>query len=183
MLGPVPPVALLNPPIIRHTAALLAGERRVTYHPAPYVEGEDMGDATLGGALGRKLFAGARGGLQQLAVAATALPLPQPVPLREVAAAGLRRVLPEAGTGPPISTLRIGHGPLKRATGADDEVGVATMEGTGHPGYTATAAIIVEVALHMLDRSAPNRRAGCLPPTLVIGASVEALHVDALKLR
>ena len=180
MLGPVPPVAFLNPPIIHRTAALLAAERSVTYHPAPYVEGEDMGDATLGGALGRKLRASAKGALQQLAVAVTALPLP----VREVAAAGLRQVLPKAGTGPTGAYLDDWAWTVEaRATGEDDIASVATMEGTGHPGYTATAAIIVEVALHMLDRSAPKRRTGCLTPALVIGAAVKALHVDALKLR
>ena len=81
-------------------------KRRVTYHPAPQAQGEDMGDATLGGALGRKLRAGAKGGLQQLAVAATALPLP----VREAAATGLRRDLPEADTGPTDSYLDDRHG-------------------------------------------------------------------------
>ncbi len=179
VLGPVPPVAFLNPPVIRRTAALLAAERSAPYRPAPYVEGEDMGDATLGGALGHKLRAKAKGGLQHLAVAATDLPLP----VREAAAAGLRRILPEAGTGPSDSYLEDWAWTVEaRATGADNAVGVATIEGTGHPGYTATAAIIVEVALHMLDCSAPDRRTGCLTPALVICASVDALHVDALKL-
>ena len=180
VLGPVPPVAFLNPPIIHRTAALLAGERGEPYRAAPYVEGEDMGDATLGGALGRQLRAKAKGGLQHLAVAATALPLP----VREAAAAGLRRILPEAGTGPSDSYLEDWAWTVEaRATGDDDAVGVATIEGTGHPGYTATAAIIVEVALHMLDRGGPTRRNGCLTPALVIGASVDALRVDTLTLR
>ena len=179
VLGPVPPVAFLNPPVIRRTAALLAAERSAPYRPAPYVEGEDMGDATLGGALGHKLRAKAKGGLQQLAVAATNLPLP----VREAAAAGLRRILPEAGTGPSDSYLEDWAWTVEaRATGGNAAVGVAMIKGTGHPGYTATAAIIVEVALHMLDYSAPDRRTGCLTPALVIGASVDALHVDALKL-
>ncbi len=179
VLGPVPPVAFLNPPIIRRTGALLAAERNAPYHPAPYVEGEDMGDANFGGALGRQLRAKAKGGLQQLAVAATDLPLP----VREAAAAGLRRVLPEAGTGPSDSYLEDWAWTVEaRAIGADGTLGTATIEGTGHPGYTATAAIIVEVALQMLNDGAPDRRTGCITPALAIGASVDVLHVDALKL-
>ena len=180
VFAPVPPVAFLNPPIIRRTAALLADERGATYRPAAYVEGEDMGDATLGGALGRQLKASAKGGLQRLAVAATNLPFP----VRDAAASGLRRILPEPGTGPSDRYLEDWTWTVEaRAKGKDGATGTATIEGRGHPGYTATAAIIVEVALHLLDRDVSCRRSGCLTPALAIGASIDGLRVDSLALR
>ncbi|WP_419827074.1 saccharopine dehydrogenase NADP-binding domain-containing protein [Sphingomonas sp.] len=180
VLGPVPPVAFLNPPIIRRTAALLAAGRNAPYSAASYVEGEDMGGATLAAALGRQLKAKAKGELQQLAVAATGLPLA----VRQAAAAGLRQVLPEAGTGPSNRFLEDWAWRVEaRATAKDGRIGTSSLEGTGHPGYTATAAIIVEVALHVLDRDRPGRHLGCVTPALAIGASAGTLRVETLSLR
>ena len=180
VLGPVPPVAFLNPPIIRRTAALLAADRDAPYSAATYVEGEDMGNATLAGALRRQLKAKAKGELQQLAVAVTKLPLA----VREAAAAGLRQVLPESGTGPSDRFLEDWSWKVDaRATARDGRVGTSSLEGTGHPGYTATAAIIVEVALRLLDRHLPGRHVGCITPALAIGASAGPLRVKTLSLR
>lgn len=180
ILAPVVPVAFLNPPIINRTAALLAAENGETYRPANYREGVDKGPA--GGSAGarRKARAALSGARQRLAVSMTRLPLP----MRRSIAGAIRRVLPEAGTGPSGPYLHDWTWTVHaRATSLDGTVGVATMDGRGHPGYTATAAIIVEVALRMASRERGRGRSGCLTPALAMGTSDQQLKVGSLSLR
>ena len=176
--GPVPPVAFLNPPIVNRTAALLAAERGVAYHPAIYVEGEDLGPT--GGVRGRwrQLKAAVKGGLQRTMVLVTRLPLS----VRRWLAARLRKRLPKAGTGPADSYLRDWDWTVQaRATTQAGAVGTATLTGSGHPGYTATAAIIVEVGLSVVHADTP--RTGCLTPALAIGvAAAQHLRVPSLAI-
>ena len=56
------------------------------------------------------------------------------------------------------------------------------MTGVGDPGYTATAAIIVEVAVRMAARQRGTGRSGCITPALAIGGAGEDLKVDSLSL-
>ena len=179
VLGPVVPVAFLNPPIIHRTAALLAAENGAAYAPATYREGVDTGPAGGVAGLRRRARATVKGAGQRLAVGMTRLPLS----IRRAVAGRIRNVLPEAGTGPSGSYLRDWSWTVEaRATGAGGAVGMATITGTGHPGYTATAAIIVEVALSMADRAGRSHRSGCITPALAIGAAAEELRVGSLNL-
>jgi hypothetical protein len=94
-----------------------------------------------------------------------------PLLVRRAIAGGIRRLLPEAGTGPSGFSLHDWTWTVEaRATAIDGTVGSATIEGSGHPGYTATAAIIVEVALSTAHRDRSTARSGCLTPALAIGA-------------
>lgn len=180
VMGPVVPVAFLNPPIINRTAALLAAERGEDYHPAIYREGVDTGRAGGGGGRRRKARATVKGGVQRLAVGMTRLPLVA----RRAIASGIRKFLPEAGTGPSGSYLHDWDWTVEaRAVAHDGAVGTATIEGSGHPGYTATAAIIVEVALSMVARDRGTARTGCITPALAIGAAEKELRVASLVLR
>ena len=180
VLGPVVPVAFLNPPIVHRTAALLAQERGATYRPATYREGVDNGRSVGAAGLRRKVRTAAKGSLQRLAVGLTRLPLAG----RRAASGQIRKILPEAGTGPSGSYLRDWEWEVEaRATSRAGAFGIATIAGSGHPGYTATAAIIVEVALSMADRGGRPRRSGCITPALAIGAAAEPLRVGSLSLR
>lgn len=180
VLGPVVPVAFLNPPIVNRTAALLAGERGEAYRPAFYREGVDAGRS--GGLAGLRLKVGAtaKGSVQRLALGMTRLPLS----LRRAVAGGVRRLLPEPGTGPSGSYLHDWAWEVEaRATTREGTVGTATIEGSGHPGYTATAAILIEVALGMLDREKGAKRSGCVTPALAVGAAGQGFRVETLILR
>ena len=180
ILGPVVPVAFLNPPIVHRTAALLAAENGSAYTPALYREGVDIGH--MGGVAGlrRRMRAVAKGSLQRLAVAMTRLPLA----VRRVIAGWIRKILPKAGTGPSGLYLHDWAWTVQaHATCHNGTVGTATIQGSGHPGYTATAAIIVEVALSMANRVDHTRRSGCITPALAIGTAIKKLRVQSLSLR
>jgi len=179
VLGPVVPVAFLNPPIVHRTAALLAAERGVAYRPATYVEGVDLGPVSGLRGRWRQVQAAVHGGLQRAMVWVTRLPLP----VRRWLGARLRKRLPKAGTGPTDRYLRDWDWTVQaRATTPAGAVGVATLTGSGHPGYTATAALIVEVGLSIVN--ANTSRTGCLTPALVIGvAAAPHLRVPSLTLR
>ena len=69
------------------------------------------------------------------------------------------------------------------ATSREGAVGTATLEGTGQPDYTTTAALIVEVALAMFGHEGQPRRSGCLTPALVLGAAAQPMRVASLSLR
>lgn len=180
VLGPVVPVAFLNPPVIHRTAALLAAERGQPYRAAVYREGVDVGPSAGAAGLRRKAAGAVKSSIQHLAVGMTRLPLS----IRRVAASQVRKILPEAGSGPSGSYL---HGWAwtveAHAINQDGTAGTATIEGKGHPGYTATAAIIVEVALSMAHRDGTALRSGCITPALAIGAAAAELHVASLHLR
>lgn len=179
VLGPVVPVAFLNPPIIHRTAALLAAERGATYRPAIYTEGVDIGRSAGLGGLRRKTSSALKGGIQKLAVGVTRLPLV----VRRALAGQVRKILPEAGTGPSGSYLHDWEwSVVARATSSEGVTGSATIKGTGHPGYTATAAIIVEVALSMADHERRSHRSGCITPALAIGAGIGDVRVSSLRL-
>ncbi|CAN5278070.1 saccharopine dehydrogenase NADP-binding domain-containing protein [soil metagenome] len=167
VLGPAVPVAFLNPPIVNRTAALLAAERGVAYQPATFVEGVDLGPT--GGLRGawRRGQAALQGRFQRALVLMTRLPLS----VRGWLATGLRRRLPRAGTGPADHYLRDWAWTVEaRATTRGGTVGVATLTGIGHPGYTATAALLVEVGLSIVHGD--TNRSGCLTPALALGTAL-----------
>lgn len=178
VLASVDPIAFLNPSIVHRTAALLAAEHQVAYQPAIYREGRDVGSAGGLPGLVRSARALLKGGTQRLLILASRLPLP----LRRWLSARVRQVLPKAGTGPMGDYLRDWEWTVEaRAISKQGKTGSATLQGSGHPGYTATAALIVEVGLHLVQAEAPTRRVGCLTPALAVGvAAARQLQVPSL---
>lgn len=181
VLATVAPIAFLNPPIVHRTAALLAAEQGVIYRPAIYLEGTDSGAA--GGLRGRLRSASAlvKVGFQRLLIGVARLPLF----LRRLISAGVRKVLPKAGTGPTGNYLRDWEWTVEaRAVTDQGKIGSAVLQGKGHPGYTATAALIVEVGLRLAKSSPQASRVGCLTPATALGvAGAEQLQMPSLTLR
>ncbi|WP_156166657.1 trans-acting enoyl reductase family protein [Pedobacter sp. BMA] len=177
VLEPMVPVAFLNPPIIHRTAALLAAEQNEAYASAKYSEGVESG--SVNGLHGKYNYLKAfiQGCLQKTMVGLTRLPLP----VRRWLSESIEKRLPKAGTGPSEHYLRDWDWTVKAvATNKNGKTGRATLTGSGHPGYTATAAIIVEVGLSLVN----SKRAGCITPALAIGIqNLEQMRMPSLELK
>ncbi len=181
MFGPVVPVAFLNPPIVYRTAAILARERRVAVSFARYREGLDLGFSAGLRGIGRRVAAVLKGVTQTLLIGVTRLPLS----LRRLLAGLLEKLLPSAGSGPSGRHLTQWTWEVEaRATAVNGNIATCVLAGTGHPGYTATAAMIAEVALQMADRNQSESRSGCLTPALAMSNSKELnMKMPSLTLR
>ncbi len=172
VFGPVVPVAFLNPPIVYRTAAILAAEGTAAVSFANYREGMDLGSSTGRAGFKRKVAATLKAVMQKVFILATRLPLT----IRRGAAQILGRLLPAPGSGPSGRYLLDWRWEVEAtATTKDGRTGSAMLLGTGHPGYTATAAMICEVALHVASRSRAESRSGCLTPSLALSASGEPI--------
>ncbi|MGQ7295943.1 saccharopine dehydrogenase NADP-binding domain-containing protein [Quadrisphaera sp. KR29] len=169
LLGPVVPVAFLDPPVLHRTAALLAREAGEPHRPARVREGIDSGAVLRPRTLlvwpGQVLLAAAQRGVAAL----TRMPLGA----RSRLAAVVRRRLPAAGTGPSAAVL---HGwrweVAAQAVTADGRRGAASLRGTGHPGYTATAALLVALGLEMAERQRAAVVPGVVTPAVAFGPGV-----------
>jgi len=181
VLEPMVPVAFLNPPIIHRTAAILANEQGEVYQPANYKEGVDIGSS--GGLSGyqRYLKAMTQDILQRTMIMIINLPFP----VRHWLSKSIEKRLPKAGTGPSDHYLRDWDWTVKAsATNKNGKTAEATLTGDGHPGYTATAAIIVEVGLSMSMVNARTERSGCITPALAMGIqAAEKLQMPSLKMK
>ena len=90
---------------------------------------------------------------------------------------------PTAGSGPPPQALD-GWRWTVRATAetGDGRRGSASLVGTGHPGYTATAAMLVALGLSLADNETPVG-GGVLTPALGFGPRPSPhLLTDELRL-
>lgn len=182
VFGPVVPVAFLNPPIVYRTASILAGERKALASLATYREGVDLGSAAGLGGIRRKFAAACKGILQRLLIGATRLPFP----VRKGLAKVIEKLLPAPGSGPSGRYLTDWRWEVEAtATAKGGRTATALLAGSGHPGYTATASIIAEVALHMASRNPSESRSGCLTPALVMGLDLEEqqMRMPSLRLR
>jgi hypothetical protein len=94
-------------------------------------------------------------------------------------------MLPQAGTGPTGNYLRDWEWTVEaRATTKQATIGSASLQGSGHPGYTATAALLVEVGLRLARSEPLTGRAGRLTPALAIGVTdAQQLQMPSLRLR
>jgi len=97
----------------------------------------------------------------------------------------VRRRLPAAGTGPRPAAL---HGwrwtVTATAVGPGGRHGAASLEGTGHPGYTATAALLVALGLEMAEPDRTSVVAGVVTPALALGPGASRhLATPELSLR
>ncbi len=181
VFGPVVPVAFLNPPIVYRTAALLAAERRTPASFAKYREGVDLGPSAGFRGFGRRVAGAFKGLVQTLFVAATRLPLP----VRRAMGQLLGKFLPAPGSGPSGRYLTQWKWEIEaNAKAINGRTGSSLLSGSGHPGYTATASIIAEVALHIAKRNRTESRSGCLTPALaMIGSGEPQMMMPSLKLR
>ena len=178
LLGPVVPVAFLNPPVLHRTAALLATEAVAPHVPARVREGVDHGSvgdlATLRSLPGQLLASLAQRGT----AAATRLP----VDLRRSLASAARRRLPTAGTGPAPEALDPWRWTVRaEAVALDGRRGAATLSGTGHPGYTATAAMLVALGLHLAEPDRNRVVPGVVTPAVAFGPGLSP-HLETPEL-
>lgn len=166
VLGPVVPAAFIDPPVLHRTAALLAAERGVPHSPAAVAEGVDMGPARPPAGAVALLAAGASSGLQTAVLALTRLP----GPVRRRLAAALGRALPGSGSGPRGDVLDGWSWSVRaEALTRSGARGSAVLDGTGHPGYRATARMVVEVGLLLARTADDPPRTGHLTPALAVG--------------
>jgi short subunit dehydrogenase-like uncharacterized protein len=107
-----------------------------------------------------------------------------PQGFRRVIAAGLRAAMPEPGSGPTGRFLTDWKWTVQaKVKTADGRSGEAQLDGIGHPGYTATAAMIAEVGMRIAVGRA-TERVGCITPALALGSlDLDPWFVDGLELR
>lgn len=178
--GPFVPVAFLDPPVLHRTAAVLAHDRGNRHRPARIDEGNDLGPVGAPG--DRRAVRRATG----LAAAERGLIVVAhlPSPLRSLFARAVRRWVPAAGSGPSGRSLTDWSWTVRaEATATQGRVGAATLTGTGHPGYTATAAMIAAVGRHLATGDPAERRSGCLTPALAFGAEGALANLTSEDLR
>lgn len=167
LFGPVVPVAFLNPPIVHRTAALLADENRATYRPALYWEGTDNGPFR-GWRSTYSLLAAVKKSAGQRTLVFIARTPAKP---RHIIVALLARFLPKPGTGPEGTYLTDWAWTVKaHVTTYSGAQATSILNGTGHPGYTATAAIITAVGSHLARPGDSALRTDCLTPALALGS-------------
>ena len=181
LFGPAVPVAFLDPPVLHRTAALLAREEGVPHAPARVREGIDHGSAGGPGALLRSVPQALLAAAQRALAVVVQLPLP----VRSRLARAVRRRLPAAGTGPRPAAL---HGwrwtVTATAVGSGGQRGTASLHGTGHPGYTATAALLVALGLEMAEPERRSVLAGVVTPAVALGPGASRhLSTPELTLR
>lgn len=179
VLAPFAPVAFLNAPIVHRSAALLAVEREEIYRPAKYLEGDALGESTGLQAISRFGEAWLRTGLQQAIISVAHAP----TSIRTTIAKRLRQRVPESGTGPTGRFQTDWAWSVRAlATTEDGRTGEARLDGQGHPGYLATAAMIAEVGLRIAVGRAPDRF-GCITPALALGSlDLDPWFVGSLRL-
>lgn len=179
LLGPLVPVAFLNPPALHRTAALLALQSATTRAPARIREGVDHGAVrharTLRGVPGQVL----QSVVQRSIAVVTRLPLWS----RNQLAALVRRRLPASGTGPSPAALDGWRWTIRaEAVAAGGGRGTATIAGTGHPGYTATAAMLVALGLHLAEPGYEPLMPGAVTPAVAFGPDISR-HLSTPELR
>lgn len=178
LLGSFTPVAFLDPPVLHRTAALLAEERGAAHRPATVQESLDLGEQHGAAAWAR---AAAEAGMQRALIRLAHLPRA----VRRTATRLARQALPDPGTGPTGRHLHDWAWTVRAdATATTGASGTAVLDGVGHPGYTATAAMIVEVGRHLADTGRGHVRAGCLTPATSLGAArARELSAAGLEMR
>jgi short subunit dehydrogenase-like uncharacterized protein len=165
VVAPMAPAAVINPPVIQRTAALLAADRGEEAVPFRYREGFALRGPAISLPL-RYAAAGALAGAQaELVLAARARPS-----IKRRVAGAMRTVLPSSGFGPAADRLERWRWAmsLDARTAADRRLEVR-VDAEGHPGYLATARMLGEAGLMLADPAATPDRAGCLTPALALG--------------
>lgn len=165
-IGPMTPLAFINPAVIHRTTALLAAERGENAVPLRYREGIAIpGDPPLPlGYLAAAPIAAVQAGFRALTRARPAA--------RRRAARLLGRLAPSSASGYGPSGSRLeqwtwGLTATARTVGGH-HVRVE-LAAEGHPGYLTAAKLLGEVGLLLAEEGATPARAGCLTPAVAIG--------------
>jgi short subunit dehydrogenase-like uncharacterized protein len=174
VIAPMAPAAFINPAVIHRSAAL--DDRPVfIYREGMAIDG---GTASLPF---RYVAAGALSGMQvATATAAGARPA-----FRKRASSILTRILPGSGFGPSPDRIEQWRWRLdvNGATTTGNTVHVR-VDADGHPGYLATSRMMGEAGLVLADESLAPDRAGCLTPSVALGAqSAERFDSAGLRFR
>ena len=169
-IAPMAPAAFINPAVIQRTAALCRPARPVFRYREGFAF--DGGAASLPA---RYAVAGVLAGLQ---VGAGRVASASPS-VRGRASNALSRVLPSSGFGPRADRLEAWRWSMDvsaQTTGGHEVV--VEIEGSGHPGYLATARMLGEAGLLLAEPGATPDGSGCLTPALALGTA-EVQRFDA----
>lgn len=148
LIGPLVPVAFLNPPVLHPTASPTGPGHAAPHRHARVRESLDHGALRAGQTIrsvpGQVVQSVAQRGI------ATATRLPPRV--EKQIAAVVRGRLPTSDTGPSGTALDGWSWSVNAEAGAaSGHRAAATLSGSGHPGYTATAAMPTALGLHLAD--------------------------------
>lgn len=165
VIGPMTPVAFINPAVIHRSAALRAAAASTKLEPFAYREGMAMPGHAVSLPF-RYAAAGALAGTQA-AVGRVARARPS---VGQRASRTLSKVFPPSGAGPKRERLEPWRWrmDIRGVTTGGHELRVG-IDADGHPGYLATARMLGEAGLLMAEAGATPDRAGCLTPSLAIG--------------
>jgi short subunit dehydrogenase-like uncharacterized protein len=179
-LGPMVPVAFINPAFIQRTAALAAAEDGRPFEPFRYREGVALG----GGRATLPLRWVAAGLSSATQAAAMAVIRSRPQVRRRVATA-VRRFLPASGFGPTGERLEEWTWQLRvDATTTGGHFVRIDLDADGQPGYLTTARILGEVGLLLAEEGATPSRSGFLTPAMALGtAPLDRLERAGIRFR
>ncbi len=145
VLGPGPR-RVPDPPVIHRTAALLAERDGRVHTPARLREGVDARSAHDLCSPARFAVAAAKATGQRGVVGVAQLPRP----LRHLVTTALRPAAGRLTAGPSGRFLEDWAWTVRAdATTPDGHRASANLDGRGNPGYSATAAMVVQLALHL----------------------------------
>jgi short subunit dehydrogenase-like uncharacterized protein len=180
LIGPMIPVAFINPAVIQRTAALIAAEEKRDFRPFRYREGVAMNFIPTM----PLRYAAAAGAT----VAQTGLSLllrrGHPV-VRRTLGVTLRKALPGSGFGPTGKGLEEWSWRLLiEATAPSGSKVRIDADGDGHPGYLATAKLLAEAGLLLAEDGATPPRAGFLTPATALGTDrIDRLRRAGMRVR
>lgn len=166
---PMVPSPLTNPPVVHRTASVLRAEGAGPAAGFRYREGMSLGDGLLTLPLQLALAAP----IGAATAGATWLARLAPQPLRDVAAATMEKLGPDAGAGPRADRLEGWRWRLDVVVECDDSATERiVVDADGHPGYLATSRMLAEAAFLLADDTADlPERAGHLTPALALGTA------------
>ena len=146
-------MAAVNTRVVQRTHALLGRPWGGDFR---YDEAMDMGPGPLGAAKATGLVAGLGAGMGALALR----------PTRDL----LKRALPKPGDGPGPEAQLAGFFDLRfRGTTASNKTGHARVTGDRDPGYGATARMLGETAVALVDLPRDERGGGFWTPASALG--------------
>jgi short subunit dehydrogenase-like uncharacterized protein len=165
VVAPMTPAAFINPAIIHRTAALAAASGGGQPQPFRYREGVALPGRTVSlpfRALAAGALAGTQAGFGALAKAGPGI--------RRRATAGMRKVFPGSGFGPPTEKLddsSWGMAVYARTEGGHEFR--VSIDADGHAGYLTTARMLGEAGLLLSEDGATPKGAGCITPAIALG--------------
>lgn len=172
VLAPMTPAAFINPAVIQRTAMLTAAELGRTFVVPRYREG-----IVLPGGGPKALRYVAAGTLSATQAGFRALSRANPK-VRQRAAAGLRKILPDSGFGPKGERLEdwSWRVDLEARTTGGHHIHTQ-LDADGHPGYLATSKMLGETGLMLAEDGLTPERGGCLTPATALGTD----HLDRFE--